>query len=99
MVTRQFELLILFTHLIGHRSLTRDLEIQVAMVTENPALQQALHNVMYIVYANNIISLPQEQMSLYQYGERLSYNKVIKDSDRKLSFWVWLATKILQSHV
>ena len=29
----------------GHRSLTRDLEVQVAMVTENAGLRNALHKV------------------------------------------------------
>ena len=41
MLTRTF-LLILFT---GHRSLSRDLEAQVALVTENEELREALHEV------------------------------------------------------
>ena len=31
----------------GHRSLTRDLEVQIAMATTNVELKQALHKVLY----------------------------------------------------
>ena len=33
---------------VGHRSLTRDLEVQLAVVTENAGLRHALHKVIYV---------------------------------------------------
>lgn len=33
---------------VGHRSLTRDLEVQLAVVTENAGLRYAFHKVIYV---------------------------------------------------
>ncbi|KAK1793735.1 hypothetical protein P4O66_001473 [Electrophorus voltai] len=65
----------------GYRSVHRDLEAQIALVTENEQLQAQLH---------------QEQEMLYQRSTEVS-NSTFKQPDRYVKLWVKLITPLIKN--
>jgi CDP-diacylglycerol--glycerol-3-phosphate 3-phosphatidyltransferase len=68
----------------GHRSLSRDLEAQVAVVTSNQQLREALHT---------------EQKQMFAYSRPLSLSDMECAPNRKLKLWQWILTSLLKPHV
>ena len=66
----------------GHRSVYRDLEAQVAIVTENEALSRALH---------------QEQGRLYDRAANVT-DATFELDDRKVPLWVRCVTRVMRSY-
>jgi CDP-diacylglycerol--glycerol-3-phosphate 3-phosphatidyltransferase len=68
----------------GQRSLIRDLECQVAMVTQNTSLRKSLH---------------EECSGLFEHGKDVSLRQIENNPQRKLPLWVWLTTVLFDSYV
>lgn len=87
----------------GHRSLTRDLEVQIAMATTNKALKQALDKVKSSsCVPTGIISFDyhtQEREEMCSYCSELNLSQVTSEPSRRLSLWEWVATTLLKPHV
>ena len=65
----------------GHRSVSRDLENQVILLTENKRLQKQLQ---------------EEHMNVYKYGVDVN-QETFKLKERKVALWAWLVTRFTRS--
>lgn len=65
----------------GHRSVYRDLEAQVAIVTDNKGLSEALHK---------------EKTQLYHNAQRVT-DETFTLPQRKTPFWVYCATRMIKN--
>jgi len=65
----------------GHRSVYRDLEAQVAIVTDNKGLSEALHK---------------EKTQLYHNAQRVT-DETFTLPERKTPFWVYCATRMIKN--
>ena len=83
---------------IGKRSLMKDIEAQVAVVTSNDLLRKSLHKVSSNVTQFLVISKLQEREHLFSCATQLQ-SEALTDPQRKLVLWEWIVTNILKQHV
>ena len=83
----------------GNRSLVKDLEAQVALVTSNPSLGESLLKVSVITQYTSDHYYLQEREHLFSYATQLQSKETLSDPHRKLLLWEWIATNVLKQHV